>query len=86
MRKCEVIEPRKSQQIEVDTLRMVVDNNMQTILARMHRFYRGHRARRVSKSCIYDTREVLYVPHTRYMLISTLYDPTFSTLNYPVFD
>jgi hypothetical protein len=46
MQKREVMEPRKIQQIEVDTLFMVADSNMQTIMARMHRFYRGLRARR----------------------------------------
>jgi len=66
MRKREVIEPRKVQQIEVDTLFMVADNNMQTIMARMHSFYRGLRARRVSNSCIYHTREILCVPRMRY--------------------
>ncbi|MBE3101917.1 MAG: hypothetical protein IMZ47_06565 [Firmicutes bacterium] len=59
MRKREVIEPRESQQIEVDTLFMVADNNMQTTLARMHSFYRGLRAWRVLHWYKNHTREIL---------------------------
>jgi len=44
---------------EVDTLFMVADNNMQTIMARMHKFYRGLRARRVLHRYINHTRDIL---------------------------